>query len=119
VGIHGQYQAYVYVKRSLIKPYWSMAKNYVLADAMFPTEFGGSFTAHLTAVAGNDAISQVPRESEVDFPNGMYDDCDSPPGTRSSYLTSDRKEHFYQGPFPCFDHFDIIANMIVDACISL
>ena len=33
-----------------------MAQQYVLADEMFPTEFGGSFTAHLTLVAGTDDI---------------------------------------------------------------
>ena len=34
----GPYPAYSYVKRSLIKPYWDMAQQYVLADEMFPTE---------------------------------------------------------------------------------
>ena len=50
-----------------IQPYWTMAQQYVLADAMFPTEFGGSFTAHLTLVAGTDDI-ELPNEAEVNFP---------------------------------------------------
>jgi phospholipase C len=111
-GKHPLYGAYSYVDPNLIVPYRSMAQQYVLADEMFPTEFGGSFTGHLTLVAGNDTILQVPNRSEVDFPNGLYDDCDSPRGTRSSYLTADSKEHYYAGPFPCFDQFNSIANVL-------
>jgi phospholipase C len=84
----------------------------VLADAMFPTEFGGSFTAHLTLVAGTDNIKQDPSEAEVDFPNDAPDDCDSAPGTLSSYLTSDRVEHRFKGPFPCFTQFNTMAQVL-------
>ncbi len=110
--------AYAYVKQSLIAPYWSMANQYVLADAMFPTEWGGSFTGHLTLVAGNDRINATPSESEVDFPNGLHDDCDAPAGTRSSYITIKGAPHFYQGPFPCFDQFNTIANVLDKGAIS-
>ncbi len=109
-GNTGRNQAYSYVKQSLIQPYWDMANQYVLADAMFPTEFGGSFTGHLTAIAGTDNLG--PTKAEVDFPNGKYDDCDSPPGTKSSFLTSHRIEHYYRGPFPCFDQWDTMANVL-------
>ena len=85
-GNQAPYEAYAYVDRSQLGPYWTMAEQYVLADAMFPTEFGGSFTGHLTLVAGTDDIEQSPSRSEVDFPNGTHDDCDSPPGTKSSYI---------------------------------
>ncbi|HEY2475257.1 MAG TPA: alkaline phosphatase family protein [Candidatus Cybelea sp.] len=112
------YGAYTYVKRSEIQPYWSMAKQYVLADAMFPTEWGGSFTGHLTLVSGNDEIQQEPTQSEVDFPNGKWDDCDSPAGTKSSYVTAVDVEHFYQGPYPCFDQFNTIANVLDAGSIS-
>ncbi|MBV8602060.1 MAG: hypothetical protein JO359_10900, partial [Candidatus Eremiobacteraeota bacterium] len=37
-------------------PYWSMAKSYTLADRMFPTEHGPSWTAHINLVAGTTAI---------------------------------------------------------------
>ncbi|HEX3370460.1 MAG TPA: alkaline phosphatase family protein, partial [Candidatus Cybelea sp.] len=111
-GSRAPYEAYSYVDPSLLGPYWTMAQQYVLADAMFPTEFGGSFTGHLTLVAGNDAIKQSPSRSEVDFPNGIYDDCDSPPGTRSSYLTARGNEYHYTGPYPCFDQFNTIANSL-------
>jgi phospholipase C len=69
-------------------------------------------------VAGNDAIEQSPSRSEVDFPNGIYDDCDSPPGTRSSYLTAGGREHYYAGPYPCFDQFNTIANVLDRSGVS-
>ncbi len=107
---------YVYVKRSLVKPYWDMAKQYVLADAMFPTEFGGSFTGHLTLVAGTDDLSK--RKAEVDVPTLPPDDCDAAPGTKSSYLTPDRVEHASKGPFPCFNQFSTIAQVLDAASVS-
>jgi phospholipase C len=111
------YQAYAYMDHSQIAPYWDMAKDYVLADEMFPTEFGGSFTAHLTLVAGTDDI-ELPKEAEVNFPSHAPDDCDSPPGTKSSYLTPGRVVHFFQGPFPCFDQYNTIAPVLDKAGIS-
>ncbi len=106
---HGN-QAYAYVKRSLIRPYWTMAKQYVLADAMFPTEFGGSFTGHLTLIAGTDDLRL--HRAEVDIPNGYPYDCDAIPGTKSSYVTPNRVEHSFEGPFPCFDQFGTIAEVL-------
>jgi phospholipase C len=43
--------AYAYVPRKEIAPYWSLAKQYVLADDMFATNLDGSFVAHQYAVA--------------------------------------------------------------------
>jgi phospholipase C len=114
---HGQYSAYAYVERSELAPYWSMAKQYVLADEMFPTEFGGSFTAHLTLVAGTDDL-KLPTTAEVNFPSHAPDDCDSPPGTKSSYLNEHRVVEFFKGPFPCFDQFNTIAEVLDHAGIS-
>ncbi|HVN68836.1 MAG TPA: alkaline phosphatase family protein [Candidatus Binatia bacterium] len=112
----GRYLAYAYVKRSLVRPYWDMANQYVLADAMYPTEFGGSFTAHLTLIAGTDDVT--PRKAEVDIPSAFPDDCDSPPGTLSSILTPNRVEHAWKGPFPCFDQFKTMAQLLDNAGVS-
>ena len=112
------YNAYEYVDPKLSEPYWQIAQQYVLADAMFPTEFGGSFTGHLTLVAGNDNLQEHPYEAEVDFPNGTYDDCDSPPGTTSSYITAKRVEEYYKGPFPCFDQWNTMAETLDASSIS-
>ena len=114
----GPYPAYSYVKRSLIKPYWDMAQQYVLADEMFPTEWGGSFTGHLTLVAGTDDIAQAPSEAEIDSPTAGPYDCDSPPGTKSSYVTSKQKVEMNKGPFPCFDQWNSIAEVLDNAGVS-
>jgi phospholipase C len=113
---NGQYEAYSYVKQSQLVPYWDMAEQYVLADAMFPTEFGGSFTGHLTLVAGTDDL-KPPNQAEVDFPNGEYDDCDSPKGTISSYITPNKQSpylpgvrHPWAGPYPCFTQWSTMAE---------
>ncbi|MGB6521843.1 MAG: alkaline phosphatase family protein, partial [Candidatus Cybelea sp.] len=42
---------YAYVPHSEIKPYWDMAKQYVLADRMFASNLDGSFISHQFAVA--------------------------------------------------------------------
>jgi phospholipase C len=102
--------AYAYVKRSLIVPYWTMAREYVLADHMFPTEFGGSFTAHLTLVAGTDNIR--PDKAIVNFSDGKYDDCDDTPGTRTQTLNLYRVVSGFTGPFPCFTQFRTIADTL-------
>jgi phospholipase C len=102
--------AYAYVERSLIAPYWTMARRYVLADRMFPTEFGGSFTAHLTLVAGTDNLS--PSKAEVNFADGNYDDCDSPSGTRTRTVNEQRVVSGFTGPFPCFTQFKTIADTL-------
>ncbi len=113
---NGQLDAYTYIDHSDIQPYLTMAQQYVLADEMFPTEFGGSFTAHLTLVAGTDDI-KLPGEAEVDFPSKAPDDCDSPPGTKTSYISNKpyRKLHRFAGPFPCFGQFNTMAEVLDNA----
>ncbi|HEY2473272.1 MAG TPA: alkaline phosphatase family protein [Candidatus Cybelea sp.] len=117
-GRPGQYVSYSYVKKSLIQPYRDMAQQYVLADEMFPTEWGGSFTGHLTLTAGTDDITQSPSEAEIDNPSHAPYDCDSPAGTKTSYVTSDQKTHLNAGPFPCFDQWKTIAEVLDGAGVS-
>ena len=89
---NGPNPAYTYVERRLIAPYWTMAQQYVLADHMFPTEFGRSFTGHLTLIAGTDNLT--PTKAEVDFPTQTPDDCDSPPGTISAVVGAVAQSQF-------------------------
>ncbi len=79
---------------------------------------GRSFTGHLTLVAGTDDISQSPSEAEIDNPTRRPYDCDSPPGTKSSYVNSEQKLELNQGPFPCFDQWNSIAEVLDNAGIS-
>jgi phospholipase C len=108
--------AYAYVPRAESAPYWDLARRYVLADRMFPTEFGPSFTAHLSLISGNTNIEPLPL-AEVDAPNRLPWGCDAPPGTRSFTLNVHRIERF-NGPFPCFSKFPTLADRLDAAGVS-
>src|ERR1700722_7911078 len=115
-GPHKNYAAYAYIERSQVAPYWDMAQQYVLADEMFPTEFGPSFTGHLTLVAGTDSITDT--TAEVNFPTHTPNDCDSPPGTTSSLVNQYRQVGRGNGPFPCFTQFNTMASTLDTAGVS-
>jgi phospholipase C len=92
---------YKYVNPKKIAPYWSMAKQYVLADHMFPTQFSGSFTAHQDLIRGNTAINRT--TSLIDFPSSSPWGCDAPTGTQTPTLTSSGV-YSLAGPFPCMKY---------------
>ncbi len=69
-----------------IRPYWSMAQQYVLADHMFPDELGGSFTAHLDLIAGTTNLQTDLCRGRL--PRAMPWGCDAPGGTRTSRSTA-------------------------------
>ena len=94
--------AYEYVNPNQIKPYWSMASQYGLADHMFPTEASGSFSAHQDLIRGDTAINA--QERLIDFPSHGPWGCDAPPGTTTPLLTS-KNQYIQNGPFPCSDQF--------------
>jgi phospholipase C len=112
-GTAGQF-AYSYLERSEIRPYWALAKRYVLADHMFPTMFGPSFSAHLTLIAGTADLT--PSESEVDFPSADPWGCDAPSGTTTKVINSSRIETV--GPFPCFTQIRTMADTLDAAKVS-
>lgn len=94
--------AYQYVDPNDIKPYWDIAKQYVLADHTFATQGSSSFTGHQDLIAGGTAVSS--KESIIDNPTNTPWGCDSPTGTKTSIITT--KGHYEQfvGPFPCFTY---------------
>jgi phospholipase C len=108
--------AYQYVDPRYVKPYWTMAKQYVLADHMFPSMLGGSFTAHLDLIAGTTNLDTG--LAEVDAPLAQPWGCDAPSGTKTSILYSSRQEIWGGGPFPCFKQFRTIADLLDAAKIS-
>ena len=112
----GKYGAYVYMDRQEIAPYWAMASQYVLADAMFPTESGGSYVSHIMAVAGNDDMSKT--EAQVNNPTLAPQGCDAPPRTRSSLVNASRQVGRGNGPFPCFTQFKTMADVLDTAGLS-
>ena len=91
-GARSNYAAYAYVEPSAISTYWAMAQQYVLADAMFPTEFGGSFTAHLTRGCRHRQ-HRIPTHAQVNYPDARPNDCDSPPGRRARWSTRIASRH--------------------------
>ncbi|HTU82553.1 MAG TPA: alkaline phosphatase family protein [Candidatus Acidoferrales bacterium] len=91
---------YQYVDPALIAEYWTLAREYVLADHMFQTQGSGSYTAHQDLIAGGTAISST--ESVIDDPSALPWGCDAPPGTVTSLIDSSGVEYPGAGPFPCF-----------------
>ncbi|MGA8535219.1 MAG: alkaline phosphatase family protein [Candidatus Tumulicola sp.] len=114
-----RYAPYAYVERSLIKPYWDLAQQYVLADHMFPTEMGPSFTAHLNLIAGTTTVAQG--ESIVDM--AMLDgktengNCNDPAGTVTNLITSSGQYLKDAGPFPCLS-FHTLADALDPSHVS-
>ncbi len=106
--------AYSYLERNLVKPYWSMAEQYTLADRMFPTEHGPSWTAHIDLIAGTTNIT--PKIALIDFPSLPPYDCWGPAGTVTQ--TIDRRQKIGVGPFPCFDQFHTMADTLDAAGVS-
>jgi phospholipase C len=93
---------YQYTDPAEIQPYWDMAKQYVLAEHMFPTQGSSSFTAHQDLIAGDTVIA--PNEALVDLPSQSPWGCDAPHGTRTSLITKDNVYKPAQGPFPCLTY---------------
>ncbi|MBV8244480.1 MAG: hypothetical protein JOZ38_01025, partial [Candidatus Eremiobacteraeota bacterium] len=81
--------AYQYVNPSDIAPYWSIAKQYVLADHMFETESSGSFIGHQDIIAGGTKIDRY--EGVVNYPTKTPWGCDAPHPSKTSLLTVRRR----------------------------
>jgi phospholipase C len=105
---------YAYVRRQDIEPYWTMASQYVLADHMFPTMFGPSFTGHLDLIAGTTDLN--PSLAERDGPNSEPWGCDAPPGTVTGLVNAQRA--LSTGPAPCFSQFRTMADVLDPAHVS-
>ena len=100
--------AYQYADPKQVAPYWSIAQQYVLGDAMFATQGSGSFTAHQDLIAGGTMLDAHQTKSVVDFPSAKPWGCDAPAGTVTSLLVGDGKKkpkrQYDKGPFPCFTY---------------
>jgi phospholipase C len=93
--------AYAYVNPADIRPYWTMAHEYVLADHMFPDESSGSFTGHQDLIRGDTAINKT--ESLIDNPSNSPWGCDAPAYTKIPLITKSGQV-IGDGPFPCFTY---------------
>lgn len=86
---------YVYVPKSESRPYWDMARQWVVADEMFQSQLDESFVAHQYIIAAQAS-------SAVDLPTGEWG-CgggrtDKVRTITAQRSTSGRKES------PCFDY---------------
>jgi phospholipase C len=112
---------YAYMQRQLVKPLWTMASQYVLADHMYPEEFGPSFTAHISLVAATTNLTSDAGPNptaEVNLPTSAWR-CNALPGTTTSILTPGQQNlpinsvvHSNTGPFPCFTQFNTMAQVL-------
>ena len=93
---------YQYVDPTQIRPYWTIAKQWVLADHMFQTASSDSFVAHQDLIAGSTSINKT--QSIVDIPTSTPWGCDAPAGTVTSLITTAGTVLVDQGPFPCLKY---------------
>ena len=96
---------YRYVNPTYIAPYWTMASQYGLANAMFQTQGSESFTAHQDLIRGGTEIDSS--ASLIDDPanaNGIWG-CDSDSKTVTSLITTALQLEKGAGPFPCTSGF--------------
>lgn len=86
---------YAYVPHSETKPYFAMAKQYVLADKMFTSNFdSSSFVSHQYLIAGQAS-------STVDYPLTVWG-CDGGPQDTINTITQQRT--FGTPIVACFDN---------------
>jgi phospholipase C len=107
---------YQYVDPSQIRPYWDIAKHYVLAEHMFTTQGSGGFTAHQDLITDGTVIAR--REAMVNFPTcsgpTCHWGCDAPTGTHTSLITKNDALKLGKGPFPCSNQFTMKYPTIRD-----
>lgn len=85
---------YAYVPASESKPYFTMAKRFVLADRMFASNFdGSSFISHQYVIAGQ-------ANSAVNYPSGQWG-CDGGPSDKVGTVTAQRG--YGSNIVACFD----------------
>ena len=101
---------YRYVDPSQITPYWTMASQYGLANAMFQTQGSESFTAHQDLIRGGTEVNSS--ESLIDNPvhAGKIWGCDSSAGTVTNLITTGLVIERGLGPFPCTTSFPTSDN---------
>ncbi len=100
--------SYQYVNPRGIKPYWDLAKQYVLADHMFQTQASSSFAAHQDLIAGGTVVNYEPshygNNSIIDNPSTLGWGCDGAPGTVTSLISTTLELYPNAGPKPCFSY---------------
>ena len=112
--------AYAFVPPAQIQPYWSLAKQYALADRMFQTNQGPSFPAHQYIISGTAAIDASNKLYAMNNPNDIYlgpeGGCDSTSTTTVSTIDP-LTGATPSAPFPCYDH-PVLMDLLDAAGVS-
>jgi phospholipase C len=100
---------YSYVPEWHQRPYWSMAKQYTLADELFETNQGPSFPAHQYILSGTSTTYDGSAYRASENPSNDAGGCDSPRGTTVAVIDAQGKEN--RKIFPCFNRKSIIGEL--------
>ncbi|MBV8154515.1 MAG: hypothetical protein JO029_14680 [Candidatus Eremiobacteraeota bacterium] len=106
--------AYSHLARVYVQPYWDMAAQYTLADAMFATEHGASWTSHLDLIGSTNL---TPISAVVDFPSNSPYDCFAPVSTVTPTIDIHGR-YRNNGPRPCFTQWATMADTLDNAGLS-
>jgi phospholipase C len=93
---------YVYVPHSETKPYFALAKEFVVADRMFTSHVDESFVSHQYIIAGQ-------AKAAVDLPSGWPWGCDG--GSSDTIQTLTQQRTYGKSEVACFD-YQTIADEI-------
>jgi len=107
--VHGAYQVvpepptlpFAYVPSAETKPYWALANGFTLADRMFQSNSGPSYTAHQYLIAGQSADAD-------EVPTSAVWGCDAAPGSTVPVLVNGVDTG---GIFPCFGYATIADEL--------
>jgi phospholipase C len=99
--LHGSRTPYTYVPQAEAGPYWTMAREYVLADMMFPAHVDSSFAAHQYLIAAQ-------AQSSVNDPSAAWG-CNGKPGDEVAIITQQRTISGSQTP--CFDFLTLADEL--------
>lgn len=86
---------YVYVPHSETKPYFDLAKEFVVGDRMFTSHVDESFVSHQYIIAGQ-------AQSAVDLPSGWPWGCDG--GPQDMVVTLTQQRTYGKSEVACFDY---------------
>ena len=89
---------YAYVPQAETVPYWTLAKNFTIADRNFAAETGPSYPGHQYLIAGQSDYA-IGNPNDPLFRWG----CDAAAGTTTPVLQADGTVN-PNGPFPCFNY---------------
>ncbi len=102
-----KYRMYAYVPHEESKPYFDMAREWVVADQMFASQLDGSFTAHQYIVAAQSGHA-------VGIPTGSWG-CEG--GTYDSVATLTQRRRYGPNEVACFT-YKTLANELERAQLS-